>query len=143
MKMDRAQIMKIIPHRDPMLLVDTVEKIESGAEITATFYVNPDREIFKGHFPSEPVLPGVYSVECMAQTADILLLSCPRYAGKTPLFLGINNVRFLKKIIPGDTIEIQAKLISERTEKAIATCSAEIYNHSELAASGDVTLAMR
>lgn len=126
-----------------MLLVDTVEKIESGAEITATFYVNPDREIFKGHFPSEPVLPGVYSVECMAQTADILLLSCPRYAGKTPLFLGINNVRFLKKIIPGDTIEIQAKLISERTEKAIATCSAEIYNHSELAASGDVTLAMR
>lgn len=143
MKMDRAQIMKIIPHRDPMLLVDTVEKIESGAEITATFYVNPDREIFKGHFPSEPVLPGVYSVECMAQTADILLLSCPRYAGKTPLFLGINNVRFLKKITPGDTIEIQAKLISERTEKAIATCSAEIYNHSELAASGDVTLAMR
>lgn len=143
MKMDRAQIMKIIPHRDPMLLVDTVEKIESGAEITATFYVNPDREIFKGHFPSEPVLPGVYSVECMAQTADILLLSCPRYAGKTPLFLGINNVRFLKKITPGDTIEIQVKLISERTEKAIATCSAEIYNHSELAASGDVTLAMR
>lgn len=126
-----------------MLLVDTVEKIESGAEITATFYVNPDREIFKGHFPSEPVLPGVYSVECMAQTADILLLSCPRYAGKTPLFLGINNVRFLKKITPGDTIEIQVKLISERTEKAIATCSAEIYNHSELAASGDVTLAMR
>lgn len=143
MNLDHTQIMEIIPHRDPMLLVDTVEKMEPGVEITASFHVSPDREIFKGHFPSEPVLPGVYSVECMAQTADILLLSCPRYSGKIPLFLGINNVRFLKKIAPGDTIEIRARLISERLEKAIATCSAEIYNRSELAASGDVTLAMR
>ena len=91
----------------------------------------------------EPVLPGVYSVECMAQTADILLLSAERYAGKIPLFLGINNVRFLKKILPGDTIEIHAKMASERVEKAIATCSAEVYNHGELAVTGDVTLAMR
>lgn len=89
------------------------------------------------------MLPGVYSVECMAQTADILLLSAERYAGKIPLFLGINNVRFLKKILPGDTIEIHAKMASERVEKAIATCSAEVYNHGELAVTGDVTLAMR
>ena len=130
MKMNREEIMAVIPHRDPMLLVDTVEEMEPGVHITTTF-------------PSEPVLPGVYSVECMAQTADILLLSSERYAGKIPLFLGINNVRFLRKILPGDTIEIRAKLISERIEKAIATCSAEIYNHGELTATGDVTLAMR
>ena len=79
----------------------------------------------------------------MAQTADVLLLSTQRYAGKIPLFLGINNVRFLRKILPGDTIEIQAKLTAERQEKAIATCSAEVYNHGELAVTGDVTLAMR
>ena len=143
MKMNREEIMAVIPHRDPMLLVDTVEEMVPGERITATVFISPDREIFKGHFPSEPVLPGVYSVECMAQTADILLLSAQRYAGKIPLFLGINNVRFLRKIMPGDTIEIRAKMASERVDKAIATCSAEIYDCGELAATGDVTLAMR
>lgn len=142
-KMDQEEIKKVIPHRDPMLLVTTVEELEPGVSITSTFFVDPARDIFKGHFPGEPVLPGVYSVECMAQTADILLLSTERYVGKIPLFLGINNVRFLKKILPGDTIEIRAKLSAERKEKAIATCSAEVYNHGELAVTGDVTLAMR
>jgi 3-hydroxyacyl-[acyl-carrier-protein] dehydratase len=143
MKLSHEEVKQVIPHRDPMLLVDTVEDLVPGEYIETRFYVDPAREIFKGHFPGEPVLPGVYSVECMAQTADILLLKMDRYAGKIPLFLGINNVRFLKKILPGDTIEIRAKMASERAEKAIATCSAEIYNHGELAASGDVTLAMR
>ena len=143
MKLTQEEIKGIIPHRDPMLLVTTVEEMVPGEHIVSTFWVDPDREIFKGHFPGEPVLPGVYSVECMAQTADILLLSMERYAGKVPLFLGINNVRFLRKILPGDTIEIHAKLASERVEKAIATCAAEIYNHGELAATGEVTLAMR
>ena len=143
MKLDLDGIKKVIPHRDPMLLVTTVEELVPGESIVTTFYVDPAREIFKGHFPEEPVLPGVYSVECMAQSADILLLSTERYAGKIPLFLGINNVRFLRKILPGDTIEIRARLASERAEKAIATCSAEVYDHGELAVTGDVTLAMR
>ncbi len=143
MKLSKEEIKSIIPHRDPMLLVDTAEEMVPGDHIVTTFFIDPDREIFRGHFPGEPVLPGVYSVECMAQSADILLLSMERYAGKVPLFLGINNVRFLRKILPGDTIEIHARLASERAEKAIATCSAEIYNHGELAATGDVTLAMR
>lgn len=135
--------MEVIPHRAPMLLVSTVEELIPGESIAATFHVDGEREIFKGHFPGKPVLPGVYSVESMAQTADILLLSTDRYAGKIPLFLGIDNVRFLRKILPGDTVEIRAKLSSERREKAIATCAAEIYNHGELAVTGDVTLAMR
>jgi len=143
MKMNQEEIKKVIPHRDPMLLVTTVEDLVPGESISTTFFVDPAREIFKGHFPGDPVLPGVYSVECMAQTADILLLSTPRYAGKIPLFLGINNVRFLRKILPGDTLEIRAKLAAERPEKAIATCAAEIFNKGELAASGEVTLAMR
>lgn len=143
MKLDLSGIKKIIPHRDPMLLVTTVEELEAGEYIKTTFFVEPSREIFKGHFPDEPMLPGVYTVECMAQAADILLLSLERYAGKKPLFLGINNVRFLRKILPGDTIEICARLINERVEKAIATCSAEVYDKGELAATGDVILAMR
>lgn len=143
MKLDHEAVMATIPHRAPMLLVDTVEDLVPGERITAKFYVDSDREIFRGHFPGEPVLPGVYSVECMAQTADILLLSLPRYAGKIPLFLGIDKVRFRRKILPGDTLEIQAVMASERQEKAIATCSANVYVEGELAASGDVTLAMR
>lgn len=143
MKLDQEAIKGIIPHRDPMLLVSSVEELEPGMSIVAHFYVDPARDIFRGHFPGDPVLPGVYSVESMAQTADIMLLSTPRYAGKVPLFLGINNVRFRQKILPGSTIEIRVKLLSERAEKAIATCGAEIYQQDELAASGEVTLAMR
>ena len=137
------EIMEIIPHRQPFLLIDTIEELEPGKRAVGKKCVSYNEPYFAGHFPAEPVLPGVYSVECMAQTADILLLSTERYAGKVPLFLGINNVRFLRKILPGDTLEIHAKMASERREKAIATCTAEIYCRGELAATGDVTLAMR
>lgn len=142
-KLDQADIQKIIPHRDPMLLVSTVEELEPGEHIIATFYVGPEREIFRGHYPDEPVLPGVYSVESMAQAACILLLSTERYAGKVPLLIGIDHAKFFRKILPRDTLEIRVALIKERPEKAIATCSAEIYNHGEMAVSGEVTLAMR
>ena len=143
MLMDKEAIKKVIPHRDPMLLVDTVEELVPGERAVTTFRVDPEREIFQGHFPGDPVLPGVYTVECMAQTADILLLSCERYAGKVPLFLGIDAVKFRSKIVPGDTIEMRAALAKERPEKAIATCHVEVWNKGELAAEGDVTLAMR
>lgn len=143
MKLNREEIMNIIPHRDPMLLLSEVEELLPGERITANFFVDPEREIFKGHFPDEPVLPGVYTVESMAQAADVLLMTKECYTGKTPLFLGINNVRFLRKILPGDTIVIKAELIKERAEKAIATCSAEVFDNGELAATGEVTLAMR
>ena len=79
----------------------------------------------------------------MAQTADILILSCERYAGKTPLFIGIDKVKFISKIKPGDTLEIHAKFAMEKKEKAIVTCRAEVYNAGVLACTGDVTLAMR
>jgi len=141
--MNRQQIMDIIPHRDPMLLIDEVVEMVPEKSIVARFYVDPKRDIFKGHFPGDPVFPGVYTTECMAQAADILLLSMDRYKKKTPLFIGIDNVKFKSKIAPGDTIEIHAKISMERQEKAIVTCSAEVFVRSELAASGDVTLAMR
>jgi len=141
--MNIEEIKKIIPHREPMLLINEVVSMTAGQNITARFYVDPRMEIFKGHFPGDPVFPGIYTTECMAQAADILLLSTERYAGKVPLFLGIDKVKFLKKITPGTTIEIRAHLATENKEKAIATCSAEVYAKGELAASGEVTLAMR
>lgn len=142
-KLNRSQIMDIIPHRDPMLLIDEVTAMIPGERIEALFYVSPDREIFKGHFPGEPVLPGVYTTEVMAQASDVLLLSMERYAGTIPFFIGIDKVRFTAKIQPGDTIRVVSLIAAERPEKAIVTCRAEVYNNDMLACTGEVTLAMR
>lgn len=143
MELNIEEIKKIIPHRDPMLLLSHVEELIPQKCITATFFIDPNREIFKGHFPDEPVFPGVYSVECMAQASDVLLLSMDEYKNKKPLFLGIDKVKFKKKILPGEIITIKSQIESERKEKAIVTCSATIYLGEDLAASALVTLAMR
>ena len=143
MKMNQDEIKGILPHREPMLLVTSVEELSPGENIRAAFFASPEMDIFRGHFPEEPILPGVYSIECMAQAVDILLMSTVRYAGKTPLLLGVDKVSFRKKILPGDILEIRANIISEQKEKAIVTCAAEIYVHQERAASGDITIAMR
>jgi len=141
--MKRDDIEKIIPHRDPMLLIDEVLEMESGNSITAGFYVSPDRDIFRGHFPAEPVFPGVYTIECMAQASDVLILSLPEYAGKLPLFLGVDKVSFKKKIVPGDELIIKSNIEKHHTEKAVVVLSSEVYVRDELAASGEVVLAMR
>jgi 3-hydroxyacyl-[acyl-carrier-protein] dehydratase len=143
MKMNQDEIKGILPHREPMLLVTSVEELSPGENIRAAFFASPEMDIFRGHFPEEPILPGVYSIECMAQAVDILLMSTVRYAGKTPLLLGVDKVSFRKKILPGDILEIRANIISEQKEKAIVTCAAEIYVHQERAANGDITIAMR
>lgn len=141
--MTTDDVKKVIPHREPMLLVDEVVQMEAEKTITTTWYIDPEREIFRGHFPGDPVLPGVYTVENMAQTADILILSMERYEGKVPLFLGVNNVKFMAKILPGDTLETHAILSSERKDKAIVTCTCQVFTKGVLACTGDVTLAMR
>lgn len=84
---------------DLMLLVDEVWELVPGERCLTSFYVDPYREIFQGHFPEDPVLPGGYTVEAAAQTADILLLSLERYRGKIPLFLGIGRADFVQKIL--------------------------------------------
>ena len=143
MSLTHEQVMEILPHRDPMLLVDQVPQLVPGERVVTTFYVDPAREIFRGHFPGAPVFPGVYTVEAAAQAADLLLMTRPEYAGKTPLFLGIDKTSFRRKILPGDTLEIHVSLAGERPEKAIATCQAQVYVAGELAAETQVTLAMR
>lgn len=143
MGFDKEKIKTIIPHREPMLFVDEVIEMDPGVSIKAKFYIPPDWSIFQGHFPGAPVLPGVFTVEAMAQTADILLLSLDRYAGKIPYFIGLDEVKFKKKICPGDTIVMEAKIWKENQEKAIVTCDAAAYVNGELSTAGKVTLAMR
>jgi len=141
--LNKDDIKMIIPHRDPLLLIDSVAELEPGKRITAIFYVDPARDIFAGHFPGNPVLPGIYTVEMMAQAADIMMLSTNKYKGKTPYFLGIDNVRFKSKILPGDQVAIHASIRSEIEEKGIIACEAEVFNGAEQACTGIVTLAMR
>ena len=143
MRLNHQQVMEVIPHRDPMLLIDEVKELIPGERVEATLWVDPAREIFKGHFPGDPVLPGVYTVEATAQATDLVLMTKPVYAGKVPLFLGIDHVKFRKKILPGDTLTIRAEMLKERPEKAIATCKCEVYVDGELAAESEVTIAMR
>ena len=142
-QLTHKEVMAIHPHREPMLLVDTVSHLESLKSIEAQYHIEPDLDIFRGHFPGEPVFPGVMSVECMAQAVDIMVMTAPKYAGKTPLFLGINNVRFTKKIQPGDTLTTYAELVSEREEKAIVNCKAVGYIGEEQAVSAEIVIAMR
>lgn len=139
----KEQIKEIIPHREPMLMIDEIVEMKAGKSIIAKFYLDPKYDFFRGHFPEEPVMPGVLTVESMAQTADVLLLLMPEFTGKIPLFLGIDNVRFRKKVRPGDTIEIQVNLSEVREERGVAQCDAMVFNGGELSATGTVKLAMR
>ena len=111
--------------------------------IEAELFINPEWDVFKGHFPGAPVLPRVLSVECMAQAADIMLMTAEKYQGKTPLFAGIEKARFIRKISPGDQVTAKVKVASENVEKAVITCEAELHQAEGLAAKAVVTLAMR
>ena len=141
--LNKEQIKEIIPHREPMLLVDDVLEIKYGESIRARLFISPEFEFFKGHFPDAPVMPGVLTVEAMTQAADILLLSIEKYKGKTPYFIGIDGMKFKKKVEPGDTLELEAKINHDIAEKAIVVCDAVAYNKGEVAAIGQVVLAMR
>lgn len=141
--LDQNEIKKIIPHRDPMLLIDEVTELVPGEKIKAKFHVDPARDIFVGHFPGNPVLPGIYTVEMMAQAADIMMMSTVFYKEKTPYFIGIDKVRFKSKILPGDDVTICASVLVENVEKSIITCDAEVYVGNTQACTGEVTLAMR
>ena len=137
------QVMEILPHRDPMLLVDEAPQLVPGERVVTTFYVDPAREIFRGHFPGQPVFPGVYTVEAAAQAADLLLMTRPEYAGKTPLFLGIDKTSFRRKILPGDTLEIHVSLLEEKAERGLAVCRGQVFVDGTLAADLEVRLAFR
>ena len=111
MYLNQSAIKDLLPHRSPLLLVDEAWLEEKNAE--ASLYLSPDWDIFQGHFPDKPVLPGIYLTESMAQTADLVLLSLPGNAGKLPYFMGIRNMRFIRPVCPGATIKLCAGLLCD------------------------------
>lgn len=107
-------IKKCLPHRYPFLLVDRVTSVVPGESITGYKNVTANEEFFTGHFPGQPVMPGVLLIEAMAQLAGVLFLSQPEYNGKTPFFCGVDSVRFKRQVVPGDRIDISAKVLKVR-----------------------------
>lgn len=109
------EIKEIIPHRYPMLLIDRVEELEPGKTITAKKNVSVNEPFFQGHFPHEPVMPGVLIVEAMAQAGAVALLSLEEFKGKTAYFGGIDKAKFRKKVTPGDTLILEVELTKVRS----------------------------
>ena len=109
--MDIVQIKEIIPHRYPMLLIDRVEELMEGQRIVAKKNVTINEPFFQGHFPHEPVMPGVLIVEAMAQAGAVALLSLPQFKEKTAYFGGIDKAKFRKKVTPGDTLILEVEIL--------------------------------
>lgn len=104
------EIKAIIPHRYPMLLIDRVEELEAGKRIVAKKNVTANEPFFQGHFPMEPVMPGVLIVEAMAQAGAVALLSLADFQGKTAYFGALDKVKFRKKVVPGDSLRLEVEI---------------------------------
>lgn len=104
------EIKAIIPHRYPMLLIDRVEELEAGKRIVAKKNVTANEPFFQGHFPMEPVMPGVLIVEAMAQAGAVALLSLVDFQGKTAYFGALDKVKFRKKVVPGDSLRLEVEI---------------------------------
>ena len=116
--MDIKEIMDIIPHRYPFLLIDKVIKIEEN-KITAIKNVTANEHYFQGHFPTEPVMPGVLIIEALAQAGAVALLSKDEFKGKIAYFAGINNAKFKRKVVPGDRLRLEVELTKIRGKAGI------------------------
>ncbi len=123
------EIEKIIPHRYPFLLVDKVIDLVPGKKITAIKNVTMNEHFFQGHFPGQPIMPGVLILEALAQAGAIMALREPRFEGKIVYFAGIDNVRFRRPVVPGDQIKLEAEFLWIKSSigkvKALATVEGE------------------
>ena len=133
----KEDIKKLIPHREPMLMIDEITDYVLGKSATGVKYLSPDEEFFKGHFPGFPVMPGVLTIESISQVGAVLMALTPEFTGRICFFTGIDELKFKRKIVPGETITIKVELLEFKGRFGVIDGKA--YVGDELAASGKLT----
>jgi len=134
--LNKEDIKEIIPHREPFLFIDQINEVIPGQYVSATKKVNGDEYYFKGHFPGNPVMPGVVLIETMAQAGAVSLLLMEEYKGKLVLFAGIEKARFKRIVKPGDILEIKLNITSMRRNVGKAEAMAAV--EGEMACSAEL-----
>ena len=134
--LNKEEIKKIIPQREPFLMIDEVEEFTPGESAIAYKYVDEKEWYFKGHFPGNPIMPGVLITESLAQTGAVAILSLEENKNKNVLFGGIDKMKFKKQVTPGDKLKLEVKIIKRKgpigVGEAIASCDGKIVARGEL-----------
>ena len=138
--MNSIDIQRILPHRYPFLLIDKVVEMEEGKSIKAVKNVTINEPFFQGHFPGNPIMPGVLICEALAQAGAVMLLGMEENKGKLGVFTGINNFKFRRQVVPGDTLELKAELIMYRHGMGKANVAATV--EGQIAAKGEMSFAV-
>lgn len=134
------EIMEIIPQRYPFLMIDRVEDYIPGESAIAYKNVTINENFFQGHFPGNPIMPGVLIIEALAQTGAVAILSLEEYKGKNALFGGVDKLRFKKPVIPGDTLKLEVKIIKRKGPIGIGEAIATV--NGVVAVKGELTFAI-
>ncbi|MCI8865876.1 MAG: 3-hydroxyacyl-ACP dehydratase FabZ [Lachnospiraceae bacterium] len=138
MKLGVKEIQEIIPHRHPFLLIDSIEELEPGVRAVGYKSITYNEPQFAGHFPQEPVMPGVLMVEALAQVGAVAILSVEGNKGKTAYFASINNAKFKQKVVPGDYLKLECEIIRQKGPMGIGKAVA--YNKDgKVAVSAELT----
>ena len=134
------EIMEIIPHRQPFLLIDTIEELEYGKRAVGKKCVTYNEPFFAGHFPAEPVMPGVLIIEALAQVGAVAILSPPEWKGKTAYFAAIKEAKFKGKVVPGDVLMLETEII--KVKGPIGVGSAKATVDGKVVAQAELTFAI-
>ncbi len=126
MELDIKQIMEIIPHRQPFLLIDRVTEMIPGQSIKGYKNISYNEPYFAGHFPQEPVMPGVLQLEALAQLGAVAVLSLEENKGKTAYFAGVNQAKFKQKVVPGDRLDLECEIIKTKGPLGIGAVKASV-----------------
>ena len=135
-----VDILGVLPHRYPFLLVDSILTVEEGKRAVGLKNVTINEPFFVGHFPDHPVMPGVLIVEALAQVAAFTVLGQGGMEGKLGYFTGIDKMRFRRPVLPGDQLRLEAELVRQRASMAKARVQALV--DGEVAAAGEITFAL-